>query len=142
MKLIAASAICAMLVAGCGAPPYVTMTDDLGNAALARSYTQARSVKDYLATGKTREQAIEAAKAAITASLKDPGSAMFRYVKLKKFGDGEVVCGEVNAKNSYGGYVGFKRFVAGITDAKIETAPSEYPNIDTAANRGFDMACM
>jgi hypothetical protein len=27
-----------------------------------------------------------------------------------------TVCGEVNAKNSYGGYVGFRPFVASISD--------------------------
>jgi len=38
-------------------------------------------------------------------SLKDPGSAEFR----NQYG----ICGEVNAKNSFGGYTGFKRFIAG-----------------------------
>ncbi|KQQ77226.1 hypothetical protein [Acinetobacter sp. Leaf130] len=35
-------------------------------------------------------------------SLKDPSSAQFQNVK--------GYCGEVNAKNSYGGYIGFRRF--------------------------------
>ncbi|MFW1945771.1 hypothetical protein ACG93R_19995 [Acinetobacter guillouiae] len=35
--------------------------------------------------------------------LKDPQTAEFKNVKGK--------CGEVNAKNSYGGYIGYKRFV-------------------------------
>lgn len=40
----------------------------------------------------------------VTASLKDPDSAQFRNQKGG--------CGEVNAKNSFGGYSGFKRFIA------------------------------
>ena len=40
----------------------------------------------------------------VLASLKDPGSAEFR----NQYG----ICGEVNAKNSFGGYTGFKRFIA------------------------------
>lgn len=36
------------------------------------------------------------------ASLKDPDSAKFQNIK--------GVCGEVNAKNGFGGYSGFKRF--------------------------------
>lgn len=35
-------------------------------------------------------------------SLKDPNSAEFRNINKS--------CGEVNAKNSYGGYIGFERF--------------------------------
>ena len=42
--------------------------------------------------------------------LKDPDSAKFRGVRFyPKSGAG---CGEVNAKNSMGGYIGFSSFVA------------------------------
>jgi len=48
--------------------------------------------------------------------LKDPDSAKFRNVGviIPKVLDTEksgVVCGEVNSKNSFGGYVGFTNFV-------------------------------
>jgi len=46
------------------------------------------------------------AKALVLASLKDPASAQFR--NLRKNFNG--VCGEVNAKNAFGGYTGFKTF--------------------------------
>jgi hypothetical protein len=42
-------------------------------------------------------------------SLKDPNSAEFKDVRWVA---GKALCGQVNAKNSYGGYVGFKFFVA------------------------------
>lgn len=38
----------------------------------------------------------------VLSSLKDPSSAQFQNVKGS--------CGEVNAKNSYGGYIGFRKF--------------------------------
>lgn len=49
--------------------------------------------------------------------LKDPSSIQLRSVKYTKFQgkDGTpttIWCGEVNAKNSYGGYVGFSPFFA------------------------------
>lgn len=48
---------------------------------------------------------------AITRDLKDPFSVRYRDVYLSKPpGGGDVICGELNAKNSYGGYNGFKRF--------------------------------
>lgn len=46
------------------------------------------------------------AKEAVAAQLKDPASAQFKDVRKVK----DYVCGEVNGKNAYGGYVGFKRF--------------------------------
>lgn len=43
--------------------------------------------------------------------LKDPSSAQFRdlYAITRGLGD-DTVCGEINAKNSYGAYVGFRKF--------------------------------
>ena len=47
------------------------------------------------------------AESRVADSLKDPDSAKFR----KSFeGDG-VYCGEVNAKNSFGAYIGWKKWV-------------------------------
>lgn len=49
------------------------------------------------------------AKVAIAATMKDPASAQFQSL----FVSGSalpVLCGEINGKNSYGGFVGFRRF--------------------------------
>lgn len=58
---------------------------------------------------------VKAAKANITRALKDPSSAQFRNLFIGTGADKKgmlALCGEVNAKNSYGAYVGFKRFFA------------------------------
>jgi len=60
-------------------------------------------------------------------ALKDPESARFRDVKSRRFTDGrgdEVfgVCGEINAKNSYGGYIGFRGFVAYTKNREYESS--------------------
>jgi hypothetical protein len=49
------------------------------------------------------------AKSYIKANLTDPDSAQFRNIRLK---DRETVCGEVNAKNRLGGFIGFTKFYA------------------------------
>jgi hypothetical protein len=49
-----------------------------------------------------------AAKAAVLAQLKDPDSAQFVEVQVTDTG---VVCGLVNAKNSFGGFVGPTHFL-------------------------------
>ena len=78
---------------------------------------------------------------AVKKGLKDPDSAKFQNLRLTDYGNGKVVCGEVNAKNSYGGYVGHKRFVAGTSSATIYSISSKYQNINEASNAGIIAAC-
>lgn len=56
---------------------------------------------------------LPAARALISAQLKDPDSTQFRSDWLTK---AYWLCGELNAKNSMGGYVGFRRFISGGTN--------------------------
>ncbi|CAN7649888.1 hypothetical protein LJR039_005017 [Pseudorhodoferax sp. LjRoot39] len=58
-------------------------------------------------------ETIVAAQRAVRATLKDPDSAQFKevYANYTEAFD-LVACGSVNAKNSVGGYTGFKRFVS------------------------------
>ncbi len=72
------------------------------------------------------------AKQEASSQMKDPSSVEFRNVEGYKRGDTGLVaiCGEINAKNSYGGYVGYKQFtsVAGIVllnDLEGKGAPWE-----------------
>ena len=59
------------------------------------------------------KQRIELTKHTLESSLKDPASVQYKNVGIiaKKAGT-KTVCGEYNAKNSFGGYGGFKRFAA------------------------------
>jgi hypothetical protein len=43
----------------------------------------------------------------VRSSLKDPASAQFRNTYDFAYFGGRMVCGEVNAKNGFGGYTGF-----------------------------------
>lgn len=80
-----------------------------------------------LAKADTEKNQIELAKKAVTGVLKDPGSAQFRNLYVVRLTKGMAVCGEVNAKNSYGGYTGFQHFVTGGIGAatRIERPASE-----------------
>ncbi|QDH70866.1 hypothetical protein [Marilutibacter alkalisoli] len=51
------------------------------------------------------------AQESVKRELKDPSSAQFRDVARYRNDGRDVLCGEVNAKNSYGGYVGFRSFL-------------------------------
>ena len=52
------------------------------------------------------------AQMAVQAQLRDPGSAQFRDVIVVRQDSSTAVCGEVNAKNGFGGYIGYTSFVA------------------------------
>jgi len=60
-----------------------------------------------------------AAEAEVARNLKDPQSAQFRDV-IKCPAENWLFTGEVNAKNSYGAYNGFKRFYASDSYSYIE----------------------
>jgi hypothetical protein len=64
--------------------------------------------------GDPREIAwIEKGKEAVRSKLKDPHSAQFKNVYFHRGAKGiPVSCGEVNSKNSFGGYIGFQKFIS------------------------------
>ncbi|HGM7348091.1 TPA: hypothetical protein ACKP7M_002499 [Stenotrophomonas maltophilia] len=58
-------------------------------------------------------ETIAAAERAVRGELKDPDSAQFRDVRANYTEEfGVAACGRVNAKNEFGGYAGFRRFVS------------------------------
>lgn len=63
------------------------------------------------------------AKNVVAEAFRDPDSVKFRNVGLyqKEDSDERYVCGQVNAKNLYGAYVGYKLFYATPTRAQIVT---------------------
>lgn len=58
---------------------------------------------------------------AVAAELRDPSSAQFRNIMEGT----ETACGEVNAKNAFGAYTGFRKFTyrGGITLFEPEQSP-------------------
>ncbi len=56
---------------------------------------------------------MERGKDAVRGLLKDPGSAEFREVYFHRGDEGiPMVCGQVNSKNGFGGYVGYQYFIS------------------------------
>jgi len=133
--------VAAALVTGCVAPgeTYQDRLSNLRSGSLSTVSDYATSVAEFRKSD-SEESAIELGKHLVADSLKDPGSAQFRNVRFVKYGPGAVICGEVNGKNSYGGYVGFKRFVAGTTGSTFVES-GKYADVDAAANAGINSAC-
>lgn len=61
------------------------------------------------------------AEAKVAAILRDPSSAQFRNVEIRKSG---AACGEVNSKNGFGGYAGFRQFVV-TPDGEVMIDPDD-----------------
>jgi hypothetical protein len=63
------------------------------------------------ATGATEDDLHKEALETVASQLIDPSSAQFRNVRMVTTGEGKAtLCGEVNGRNRYGGYVGFTPF--------------------------------
>lgn len=76
------------------------------------------------------------ARELVRAELLDPESATFRYERVR----GNTVCGEFNARNKFGGYVGFAGYIA---DLERGTAFRERPGaseLDQASNILFEQS--
>ena len=57
-------------------------------------------------------------QAGVRVRLKDPDSARFSRIVAGRMANGRVIaCGQVNAKNSFGGYTGMSPFVADLSDS-------------------------
>lgn len=85
--------------------------------------------------------------------LKDPDSARLRDLFVNQDG---LICGQVNAKNSYGGYIGFQHFVAdtergsalivpdvqGVLSGSLRGRSAEQLKYDLDALTTFQRACI
>lgn len=69
-------------------------------------------------------------------ALFDPSSAQFRNVKLNT--EKSALCGDINAKNKLGGYVGFRPFVATESAAAIWNGGK----CDNAGSYSAQIACL
>ncbi|HIF4819281.1 hypothetical protein [Serratia marcescens] len=68
----------------------------------------------------SEKKVLELSEKEITINLKDPDSAKFRFVRLAKLEGAidkttnSIVCGQINSKNGFGAYTGFKRFIVAL----------------------------
>lgn len=71
-------------------------------------------VQPTLAQSKGNAAFVAKAKYSLTLNFKDPASVRYRNLAVYRQINGKelALCGEVNAKNSYGAYVGFVPFYA------------------------------
>ncbi|MCM5533177.1 MULTISPECIES: hypothetical protein [Acinetobacter] len=86
---------------------------------------------------------VQKAKSLLQNMMKDPDSTQFRNIKEVTNTVGEKsVCGEVNAKNSYGGYVGYRSFAYTNGDLTMEIPNDRWgltrPKLELAGCSGVE----
>ena len=100
------------------------------------------SFRDEINKGNSSSYVL-ATKEALTKNFKDPASAQYREMFVANPGF-LLLCGEVNAKNSYGAYVGFKRFYAthdGLFRAVETERDVKFPQIPTVFEGMWPRMC-
>jgi len=108
--------VCLIAVSGCNSGSQKnTKTVEPAKTTSARTKAINSSLVKYEndtnLTGKELSWIIRQ-KENIKSSLIDPKSAMFRNVLISRAKGAPAVLGEVNSKNRFGGYTGYKRFFA------------------------------
>lgn len=82
---------------------------------------------------------VDRAKRQLVRNFKDPDSAKYRNIRTYRTGMGdEIVCGEVNGKNSFGAYVGYKPFYIRVDDGLVRASfvdDGDLPFARTACNK-------
>lgn len=136
---------CAILASGCAVPtaggyyesPYQklqrleadyrrSLTDSL--AADADTINQVVKVSGV-------DGAIEKLKESLVTDFKDPDSVKFRSLKLVDYKQSKVLCGELNGKNSYGAYVGYRPFAASLQRVLVLSNSSSTSEIEYSVYR-------
>ncbi|MBV7542211.1 hypothetical protein [Acidovorax sp. sic0104] len=99
-------------------------------------------------TDRANEFKVDKVKAMVADGLSDPDSAKFRRLFISEFEEGKgtatailSLCGEVNAKNKMGGYVGYHRFVADGKVAFIDENLDENSVEQKAFNTLYSASC-
>ena len=110
------AAISVVTLSSCAAQPAFASADLDANYILAEVVISGAYMEK-----KSNSARIKEGVATMKNALKDPFSAQTRNVFVKKFNDGLIVCGEVNAKNMMGAYTGYTKFAAGSTQVFFET---------------------
>lgn len=79
----------------------------MGNTAKELGLIAGSAIRTYFALGSGMlETGYDHIEEAVAAELRDPSSAQFRNIREGT----EAACDEVNAKNTFGAYTGFREF--------------------------------
>lgn len=138
--LVASASI--FLITGCIAStqPIQSPYQGIYDKRLQEAEDMAKELEETIKTVPA-EKILKKVEEMVTYGLKDPESSRFRNLRFVKYEGRVVVCGEVNAKNSYGGYVGFENFIAGLKTWHMMKSSEAHTAAGAAENAGLNTYC-
>ncbi len=106
-------------------------------ARIAEEKAQAEAARELEAQAiadrkRAADEFVSKSKQLLVRSLKDPDSAKYSNLVIAQSDGKKILCGTINAKNSYGGYVGAKAFYVQ-WDEGTSKAPEVYIDGDIMA---------
>jgi hypothetical protein len=98
-------------------------------SAKVREDEQKREQEAAAAKKRATDEFVGKSKQLLVDSLKDPDSARFSNLIIAERSEGKLLCGSINARNSFGGYVGAKKFYV-LWAGAAPAAPEVYTDGD------------
>ncbi|MCV0414130.1 MAG: hypothetical protein K5831_04520 [Brevundimonas sp.] len=140
MKMVVMVAATLCMAAPASAQSMAEVTERINRIASGEYARQVEAERARTPTVNWSAAQIRAAgRGAVLAELRDPASAEFRNVRRIQHDNGSTMfCGEVNARNGYGGLAGFRRFEAGVTNRG--RASAQVDSSETLTGSYFDAA--
>lgn len=101
-----------------------------------------RRPRKFIPAGNADHDSLKyAAEMNLRARLKDADAAKYRNVVLSQIEGGNLMlCGQVSSKNSFGGFTGFKRFIASPNPDAPTLVEGETSGLGAAVDASFPQA--
>lgn len=128
-----ALSLLAVMAAGCG-------ESEVERAAKAEAVQAKAEVEEARAEAARIREIQEPLFEQVKAQMFDAESARFQGVHLNE--DESVICGEVNGKNRYGGYVGFRGFIANSNGEVFFDDPDDFLIAKAFSIRALENKCV
>lgn len=145
------SLIVSLFLVACALPPRVDSDDEsireIRNASMEMIDSSIK-LNNLLSPNDSDEEIATKTIGRIKGRLKDPDSALVSDVRVVHYAGGRFACGEINAKNSLGGYVGYKPFIGDfivniddLSDIKRKRSSDFYNRAVEAYFSGYNAGC-
>jgi hypothetical protein len=99
-------------VSGCGkSKAQIAQEAEQQRVKAAAAASEAHARQAEADRTRSRDAKLAELQTKLTQAMKDPTSVQFKEIRLNT--PMTAICGQFNAKNSFGGYVGFREFISG-----------------------------
>jgi hypothetical protein len=103
----------------CADPEACKKANEIAYKNVAANDSKAKEASRQWIAVSRQEAVIALTKRAVASALREPSSAVFKDVFYVRKKVGDAVCGEVNARNGFGGFTGMQPFVVTLPEGTL-----------------------